>query len=471
MKKLLLPILCMLIGQVSLASSGDVKFGKIPVSYLEMQECDFYPSADAMLLLSSSNTFFEVNESSSATSVTFTKTVHKIFKVFNREGTDVANQKIQLFNPETEDGQVMMKIKAATYNLENGKVVATAVNKKEIYKSRSNEFQFAHTFAFPNVQNGSVLEVVYTFRSPYYMASPFFFQEEIPSANSIVKFAIPEFITYQKLVVGAPLKYEYDDSNGTLMFRNNVFKTDEFEVKATNVLPLIEEPFQINKNISQSRLECQISGFKFPNQTLRTSPNSYEGLSKKLKDASNFAGRLKTAGICRQLGIDRKSVPTLEQAKEIFLKHQHNINWNGRHSALSSSYGPSALKQEESNSATINLTLIASLREAGFTVYPILLRTAGNGFMHPVYAHIQGGDNVVAGLKLENKLYLLDASKTHPFGQLDPDCINGKGWMLTGDFGEWVDLEAGSRHYLYPTISIWNGYSQSICSRRTIFKY
>lgn len=56
----------------------------------------------------------------------------------------------------------IQNLKAATYNLEDGKLVATELDKKSIFKDKYDKNRMQMKFTLPAVKEGSIIEYSYT---------------------------------------------------------------------------------------------------------------------------------------------------------------------------------------------------------------------------------------------------------------------------------------------------------------------
>ena len=87
--------------------------------------------------------------------------------------------------------EAQLKVKGATYNLENGVVVKSQLEDKAILKSRFDKNFDQITFAFPNVREGSILEFTSTYKNPDLMVPSWDFQYSIPVKWSEYSVSIP----------------------------------------------------------------------------------------------------------------------------------------------------------------------------------------------------------------------------------------------------------------------------------------
>lgn len=125
--------------------------------------------------------------------------VSKHFKrvhILNKNGYDIANVSIELYsNGEAEEK--LDKLKAVTYNLENGKVVETKLDtKSSVFEDRIDKNYKIKKFTFPNIKEGSIIEFEYTTISDFINSlDPWEFQGAYPRLWSEFNLTVPSFFT------------------------------------------------------------------------------------------------------------------------------------------------------------------------------------------------------------------------------------------------------------------------------------
>ena len=116
----------------------------------------------------------------------------KIF--FNKNGFPAANVNIVLY----KNGDAVEKIKdlkAATYNLVNGSVVATKLDDKNVFEDALTKNYIEKKFTFPAVREGSIIEYSYQRESDYL----FFFLHGNSRESTLVCGVLMRFVYQQCL--------------------------------------------------------------------------------------------------------------------------------------------------------------------------------------------------------------------------------------------------------------------------------
>lgn len=163
-------------------------FGKIDKADLEMKDCDFDPGAEAVVLFNTSEVyyFFGVNGVQIETSYRIR------IKVLKEKGIKEADIKFPYFSKRRYDD--IHHIEAVSYNLdENGKIISSELEKKQVYDKQIDESRSEISFAVPNVKVGTVFEYKYKkTRKSFSNISPWMFQKSIPVKYSEFNLQVPE---------------------------------------------------------------------------------------------------------------------------------------------------------------------------------------------------------------------------------------------------------------------------------------
>lgn len=105
-------------------------------------------------------------------------------KILSKAGIDHSEIEIPLY----QEGNVFERVadlEGVTYNLENGTIAQSNLNKDDVYEEKVNESWVVKKFAMPNVKEGSVIEFKYTVYTPYiFNLQDWEFQRDIPTLYS-----------------------------------------------------------------------------------------------------------------------------------------------------------------------------------------------------------------------------------------------------------------------------------------------
>src|SRR5258708_8826990 len=122
---------------------------------------------------------------------------HTRIKILNKKAFDLATVKIPI-NTQDFVAEKLDNLSASTYNLENGKVVETRLDKKEIFQEREDKNHIEAKFTMPAVKEGAIIQYTYTITSDYVFILPVWeFQSmEYPCLWSEYEVTIPQVYFY-----------------------------------------------------------------------------------------------------------------------------------------------------------------------------------------------------------------------------------------------------------------------------------
>ena len=427
-----------------------------------MKQCDFYPEATSMTLAEYGIIDFKYLDSKGWQYTMEVAVRKKIFKITD---ADQGNVKIHLYDPVKGAAEEdISSLKAYSYNLVNGAVEKVKLTNKEYFKKRLNNYWVEMSFAIPNVQEGSVIEYTYVKTSDYlHNLTTWYFQSDIPVAHSEIRFTIPEYFNYQVSQVGTVFSAEDQTDTKRQAFtykwqQRGVYGQTEsgtgtFESNSkyrrlviNNIPPVEEEPYMNNKSDVINRLQFQLVSVKMPNSIMEVVAGSYDKFNSELWSSSDFGDRLKNGNFMKEMKDQLAGESAVNKAQSIYAYISNHFSWNEVYGYLSSKAGRMAYSKAEGSVADINLTLIAVLREFGLDAYPVILSTRGNGTVHPVYPSYDEFNYVIGAVRIDDNLYLCDASSKLPFGEIPIRCRNGRGWLVSENGGKWIDLKNNSRY-------------------------
>lgn len=331
------------------------------------------------------------------------------------------------------------RLRAFTYNYENGEVVTTKLEKSDIYKERVDENTTNMKFSMPNVKEGSVIEYSYTVNYGNYQSlNTWYFQTSIPVLRSEYEISIPEYFNYYRNMTGyIPLaKGTVNKVNGK--FGDELILNNHHHYIALNVPAFDDEKYIRSRSDVISKIEFKLRSINVPGVIFENYLfNTYGGLAYKLADKDYWSKDIAKAKWAEDVLLTLQSDDKLEEATNIF-----NYIKEFEKAEESSLNLRSCFNEKKGTDIELNRMLIATLREAGFEVDPIMIRTRNLGKLdrrNPLRANL---NFTIARVKIDDKTYLLDASeKEHVFGVLPRYCINGQGLVVKKGPEEWVDLK------------------------------
>lgn len=419
----------------------DYRFGRVSADELKKTESTIDPEAAAEVIYE--KVYISLDYDRIQRAFYITKEFEGRIKIYNKDKVteEYLNHNIRLYSASTATREKVLNIRATTNNLENGKVASTRVRNSEIYNEKLNKYWEMEKFAFPNVQNGSVLEYKYTVTSPFIRdIGRWYFQKDIPVVYSQYIFKHPDFFFYSQDNRGEISGRITNDSQAVPgeQFRNNVV-----EYTFTNVPALKEEPFVFNLNNLKASTRFELMQFSHPTVLGEDYTTSWEQIGKDLMNHSNFGAELRGNNFLdetvQELTKNRES--PLEKMYYIFQHIRDNYTWDGVHSLYTEKGVRQAFRNKTGNVVEINLMLVSMLQKAGLNAHPVVLSTVNNLMLNYSFPSRTSLNFVIAMVELNNQIYLMDATEKYSnINMLPIRDLNHRGFKIMSNGVEEVSL-------------------------------
>jgi hypothetical protein len=347
-----------------------------------------------------------------------------------------------------------------TYNLENGKIVKSKLEKGSIFDEEINENWRKEKFTMPDVKEGSVIEYTYAITSPFTTEfRPWNFQHSIPVLHTEYRAVIPEFFNYRQIQQGYA-QFQTEKTNVSqkfsIKYRGNpqaggaastgTYDLDSNSKKyrwwAKNLPALRKEPYITSLQNYYSRIEFMLANTNFGGR-VKSYMGDYMSFNKTLCDGNSYGTQLKGGGFLKDAieDIQGKYPEKEEQVVAIYNHVRDHMNWNGGYGKYVSNSLRSAYKEHSGNSSDINLLLVLMLREAGFEADPVVLASRFGYRIHPTYPISSKINYVIAQVKIEGNSILMDATdKNRPYYILPERALSGKGWVVSETHPGWTEI-------------------------------
>ena len=383
--------------------SQEIEFGKISKEELLEESYPQDKSANAVVLYKHQNTYL----SSLVSSVELITEIHERVKIYNKEGFDYATHEVNLFKSGGSNESIR-KIKAFTYNIEDGKVIKVPLDKDQVFKNEVSYNYNQTKFTMPNVKEGSVIEYKYTIRSPFYFSiDEFRFQYDIPIKKLDAELRTPKGYRFNRTNKGYLSFFPKITTKKDNRLGMDVVLTKYF---LNNVPALKEESYVDNIENYRAGVMFELVSIELPGTYPRSYARSWSDVAKTIGGSDDYKHKLdKTNSFKNELeSLISGTSDDVEKMKLIFKYVKENIKWNGI-DGKSFYYGiKKALKEKKGNVADINLTLVAMLRDAGIKSNPVIISTKEN--VTPIFPTIDRLNYVLAFAEISGKKYFMDAS-------------------------------------------------------------
>jgi len=409
------------------------KFGKISLEQLQKTVDEKFPDAHAVVLFDYGDSYYSFVQNSG---LQLTTERHIAIQFFDNTEFDLATFEVSLLNYRGNKER-LENVKGYTYNLTDGKFDRVKFSKKDIITEEVDEDTQSKKFTMPNVKEGSIIEVKYIVRSDFYSKmEPWYFQDQVPTRYSEFNIEIPEFFTFNKNMVGFHAPFIKKNKEKT-MGGYRVF-TQGWVMKDLPAFE-IEDHMRSFRNYV-SRIDFELKSIQIPYGPIENYSKSWDKIGENLMKHNRFGVDIKKGRGTKDIVSKFEGSNNMENMVAIYEYVKTNMKWDGRSRLYSQKGISKALKEGKGNSADINLTLIATLKKAGYNVKPVVLSTRKNGMIPLTHPSRNSLNYVIAVVELEGKTIYLDATNDYfPAGFLPYRCFNGNAVLVGEEKSQLID--------------------------------
>jgi len=454
--------------QSAIASEINKRFGKISDQTMDAQYCPIDSSAEAYYVFDEGETYFlfvdrkfnTAEPSSEFKGFEMNYIRHFRIKILSEKGLDYAN--IEIPTHSNSDRESVSDIKAFSYNLVDGEIEKTKLDKNDIHVEKTNKYTSTTKFSIPNVKVGSVIEVEYKITSSlYYNLQHWNFQYKIPVLESKYTTKIPEYYIYNVDEKGY-VPIERSTSNERKVEIIEIYTPAEgispassynYEMEysinitnytAKNVPALKSIAYLKTYNNYRSRIKFEIFRTQLPNLPLANYSTTWLNVRKKITPYLNIEELSKRSFLSILESIEH--IDSLSASERLVVAHKaisEKVKWNGYQSIYPRQKLDEAFDNGSGNCAEINLMLVSLLNDLKVECFPMVLSTRDNGLIPMTSASINAFNYVIACAKIERNYYLLDATDRYSGVNMLPHrCQNSQGLIIDRSLEpQWINLE------------------------------
>lgn len=449
-------MLCCLCMQTALfAQEISLKYGKINNSELTMSTYSNDTSAVAVILYEDGYCSYDVVNSNFQLGFEFSKKI----KILKQEGVDIATISIPYYTRSAESREQITNLEAIAYNLENGKVVKSKLEKKYIFDEELGNRYRQIKFSIPNVKKGTVIEYKYKKSSNLlYNIDDWNIQGKIPVINSRYEVRIPEYFYFNVDTKGYE-SIKVDEKPGNMQFHlgqnsNGPIivscSSRELVFTAKDVPAMKDEVYVWCVNDFLSGVRFELKGTKFPNDFYKPYSQTWEDLEKYIKDESDFGTNMKMQNPYKDeiKALVEKATDEKEKIELIYSFIKSQIRWDETYSFYGNR-AREAVKNGKGDNGQINMILLSALRDAGIKAYPILLNRRSSGRIPYTFPSFNKLNTfIVAAQTSDNKTYYMDGSAVHGgLNMLPVNLLVDRARVFDPNIPEkWIDLTSISRN-------------------------
>ena len=435
-----------------------VKFGKIAAEDFDLSKYNFDTSVSAVVISDIGSSEFEGNTDGWFTLVY--KRQQRV-KILNKNGFEAANVQIPLYSDNKGNEEKIDKLKAYTYNLENGQVVKTELENNAVFKDKLSQNLVLKKFTLPAVKDGSIIEYSYTIKSDFlFNLQPWIFQGEYPRIWSEYQVSMPEFFGYVTLSQGYQPYYIKDQSskfgNFHVSVPGGVSANKNYDISGTindfrwvmkDVPSLKEEEFTSTLKNHIAKIEFQLSQYRFPGEPVQDVLGNWVTVNEKMLIRDDFGAPLNKSN--NWLDDDMKVIVAgtktdLEKAQRIYSFVRDNFTCTDHNDIYLNNPLKTIFKNKNGSVSDINLLLVAMLHHENIQSDPAILSTRSHGFANDMYPLMNRFNYVIAAATINDIPVYLDASHSAlGFGKLPSECYNGYARIIAKQ-PQLIDLSADS---------------------------
>lgn len=365
-------------------------------------------------------------------------------KIYKKGGLSWANFRMPYYVGYENLNDESIKITSAfTYNLENDKIVKSKVTGDGKFVEQLNEYWKVKSLTFPNVKEGSIIELKYELKTENLSTLPDFqYQYDIPVDNAEYITEIPEYYIYKGIRKGfVDLTKEEKLEVTTQSFDDKYNRTSnisfqQIKTKYTvrNVPAIRKESYVNNIDNYLGKIEHELQIVRMPDRDVKQIATTWEAVAKSIFEEKDFNEAINRFDYFIN---DVKSTingvtSSEERAKKIFRFLKSRMHWNGRFGYYPRRKMDAVYAEKVGNVAEINLMLVSMLRMAGVDANPVLVSTRDNGLA--TFPNKTLFNYVIAVATIDGNTILLDATdKLSDWNMLPIRTLNWQGRMIKKD--------------------------------------
>ena len=393
----------------------NLKWGKPTDQELNMTEYAADKDADAVVLYHKTDVSYE-----------FINNDFRVFyrvntrlKVLKPEGKRLADGQIVYVENETNRTrhEIVSGLKATAYNMENGKLVKTKMERSMTSVERLDKNQLVTKFSVPQVKVGTVIEYEYRIESDFYgNIRDWYAQRDIPVLYTCYELSIPEWFTFNIEETGMNRMEKKEDSQPmTLLFSGGTenILTNIKTFIGRNLPALKDDDFVWHATDYGDKVTAELAGIFIPGSVYKSYTSTWDDVDNQLLNDEDFGGRLKRSSPLKD-EIIAAGIPGISDKKEriaaVWQLLKSRVRWNGDYAFWGKS-ASKVLKEGTGTNADINFLLINMLQDAGIESVPIVMRRRDSGILPLSHSSLKYLNTFVVGIQMDDStMAYLDGS-------------------------------------------------------------
>ena len=417
MKKTIMHMMLLAISMTANAQGiePNLKWGKPTDQELNMTEYAADKDADAVVLYHKTDVSYEFINNDF-------KVIYRVntrLKVLKPEGKRLADGQIVYVENETNRTrhEIVSGLKATAYNMENGKLVKTKMERSMTSVERLDKNQLVTKFSVPQVKVGTVIEYEYRIESDYYgNIRDWYAQRDIPVLYTCYELSIPEWFSFNIEETGMNRMEKKEDSKPmTLLFSGGTenILTNIKTFIGRNLSALKDDDFVWHAADYGDKVTAELAGIFIPGSVYKSYTSTWDDIDNQLMEDEDFGGRLKKNSPLKE-EIIAAGIPDISDKKEriaaVWQLLKSKVRWNGNYAFWGKS-ASKVLKEGTGTNADINFLLINMLQDAGIESTPIVMRRRDSGILPLSHSSLKYLNTFVVGIPMpDSGMAYLDGS-------------------------------------------------------------
>ena len=415
-----------------------LEYGKITADELNMTVYEPDTSAVAVVIYENGNLYYDFW-------LNMMFELKRKVKILKQEGVQEADVGIPHISFK-HNLEFITDLEAIAYNIENGEVVKTKLEKQYIFEEAISKDYHLMKFSIPGVKVGTIIEYKYTVKNTFSTNIPdWIIQKDIPVMNSYFEALIPEFFIYNIDATKGFETIHVEKNHKYETFTNSIqSKSLHYKFTAQNIPAIKKEPYVWNLNDYTTGVTFELTAQKSFGGYFQPFTNTWAELEKSLRDFTDFGTNIKMSNPYKKETKIIVSTITDEEERieKLYEMVKNKIKWNEKYSLMGSKTRD-AVKKGIGDNGQINMVLHSVLKSAGIRVYPILINPRSYGripFAHPSIEKIN--TFVVCAVTSDGKKFYMDGSAIYGgLNMLPINLLVDRGYIFDEkNFKKWVDL-------------------------------
>ena len=349
-------------------------------------------------------------------------------------------------------------LKATAFNLVNGKTVKTRLKNSDVTKEQIDDENWQVKFTIPDVQAGTVIEYEYCVHSElFFRLRDWYAQCEMPVAYARLEMEIPTYLIFnleehgiQRLscsCVTGSMHYKIESDP---LAAPRTISTNRYTCVGRNFKAMPKDDYVWNTGDHCAGVTAELKSFSLRGTTQIEYAKTWSQIDQMLLDDADFGQQLDNHSPLREELETAKVQDIADEQNRIAAVCRlvlNRVKWNG-HYDLWPENTSKTLKKGEGNNADINMLLIQTLRDAGLTADPVVLRQRDKGLLPYNFPSFNKLTTYVVGITLKSGTFVyVDASSAGGWLNALPEpLLVEKAHVVSKKKpNQWVNLQKVSR--------------------------